>query len=1129
MPQHHFISYSTAEAPDFAQRLHDALEAEHVPAWLDKRDLKAGIDWDIQIRDAIRDSFTLLFVMTPDSVADTSVCRDEWSLALKYKTPVIPLRLDSRADAPFRLQNRQYIDFTDGFDAGIARLREHLRWMNSPAGRLQALQDRWKDAERALRRARDDHERTRITQEMEQLREDIAAQQALVDDPEGVAKRAEASIEARIAVERQPERAPRAATRFINPPPMTAPAYFQDRFDQTKQIADFLKDDSLRLLTLVGTGGVGKTATVCRVLKALHSGKLPDDLGPLPVDGIVYLSTGTGPYRVSAPTLFAGLRELLLPDAAAAFDAIYRNAQLSTADKMGALLGYFPAGRVIVLLDNFEDVTALDTRTLRDTELDEALRALLSAPQHGVKALITTRVKPRDLALVHPECQRVYDLDEGLESPYAENILREMDDDGALGLRDAPDAVLGEARELTRGFPRALEALVAILRSDRETGLDGLLADLRRWHAQESGDTLDTGVSHVVETLVGEAFNRLDTPARQVMQALAIYNRPVPAVAVDHLLQPFAPGLDSARVLKRLVNMHFARHDAGRYYLHPVDAAYALSLIPEEDKTPAPEPEANDTSDEEKSPLDILAEANAAKAREKNPPFTRLALYARGADYFRSARTPRDEWTSLADLEAQLAEIDLRCAAQDYDTAARVLLDIDFDYLLLWGHFRLMMDLHQRLQGQIGDSTLQRISVGNLGQAYAAMGRVREAITCYEAALASAREIGDRRGEGAWLGSLGNAYRALGEVRRAIEYHEQALAIARAIGDRRGEGAGLGSLGNAYRELGEVRRAIDFYQQALAIAREIGDRRGEGACLGNLGNAYRDLGEVRRAIEYHEQALSISRAIGDRRGEGADLGNLGIAYRDLGEVRRAIEFYQQALAIARDIGDRRGEGADLGNLGEALRDSGDVQRAIEYFEQALTIYTQIGDRGGEAFIYRELGYTTMDQSQLGEAIQIADEIEFTQIQNEARFSLALAHLVAGDLPAARAAIEEARQYDVPANNHNVLALHGVIALRQGESSAAQEAFAAAVAAADDLLAKTAESYDALDAKGLALAGLALCGDAAQVPAAVAAFRAARAITSAPGIVAGALQVFDALDVCDASGRLAEVRAAAAGE
>ena len=146
-----------------------------------------------------------------------------------------------------------------------------------------------------------------------------------------------------------------------------------------------------------------------------------------------------------------------------------------------------------------------------------------------VNALITTRVAPRELNLCEPGRQRDITLDEGLESPYAENILREMDEDGKLGLkaREENDPLLQRAREKTRGYPRALEALFAILSSDRYTTLEELL----EMPLPEN----------VVEALVGEAFNRLDATAQKVMQALAVYNRPVTPAAVDYLLQPHCP------------------------------------------------------------------------------------------------------------------------------------------------------------------------------------------------------------------------------------------------------------------------------------------------------------------------------------------------------------------------------------------------------------------------------------------------------------------------------------------------------------------------------------------------------------------------------------------------------------
>ena len=112
--------------------------------------------------------------------------------------------------------------------------------------------------------------------------------------------------------------------------------------------------------------------------------------------------------------------------------------------------------------------------------------------------------------------------------------------------------------------------------------------------------------------------------------------------------------------------------------------------------------------------------------------------------------------------------------------------------------------------------------------------------------------------------------------------------------------------------------------------------------------------------------------------------------------------------------------------------------------------------------------------------------------------------------------------------HNSVLL-GVVAYRQRDLNVAKQTFAAAIDQADALLAMTPERYAALDAKAIALCGLALCGDTEQAIAARAAFRAARAITSAAGVVRKVLQLFDALALADESRVLADIRPAAAGE
>ena len=134
---------------------------------------------DQQIEDALRTCAGLLFLMTGDSVHAKSECRHEWTRALRYEKPIIPLLFEPDAEMPLRLEPRQYLDFTGDYKQPLARLREHMRWRSSPEGVLQGLKERFLDAERDLRRA-NDAERARIEEEMEDLRADGAGTVHLV-------------------------------------------------------------------------------------------------------------------------------------------------------------------------------------------------------------------------------------------------------------------------------------------------------------------------------------------------------------------------------------------------------------------------------------------------------------------------------------------------------------------------------------------------------------------------------------------------------------------------------------------------------------------------------------------------------------------------------------------------------------------------------------------------------------------------------------------------------------------------------------------------------------------------------------------------------------------------------------
>ena len=106
------------------------------------------------------------------------------------------------------------------------------------------------------------------------------------------------------------------------------------------------------------------------------------------------------------------------------------------------------------------------------------------------------------------------------------------------------------------------------------------------------------------------------------------------------------------------------------------------------------------------------------------------------------------------------------------------------------------------------------------------------------------------------------------------------------------------------------------------------------------------------------------------------------------------------------------------------------------------------------------------------------------------------------------------------------------------AAAAHQSFMRAIAQADELLAKTPEYYEALDAKGLALSGLLIGDWGLEIgvqrrdelrDTAIETFKKARKIAPHAGVVKSVLRLFDELAKCDKERVLKEVRRSAEGK
>lgn len=984
----HFLSYARDDGDQIAEKLYLDLTggSPSVPVWRDQGEIEGGDRFSEVIKTAIRSAHSFLFVMTPGGVL-SQWCQNEIQYAKRCGKEIIPLRFFQDVEPPLELEIAHDISFVDreqsrreagghwsrqSWEVGVAKLRRQLVRLQEQIPIdldtvLAPLEEKRDELQRRWRSEPELRLRQRIRLEIDDLTRKIDELQGRGSGPSP----AGIGMVAGILEEQMSTAAEADEGLFINAPPAEVPDYFRGRDAETAILIDFLSNDSQRLLTVTGRGGIGKTALVCHLLQALQDGKTPPGAEDLKIDGIVFLRVA-GAHELNVRRLSEDLLRLK-PEAA---DRLQRKLEKMGPDakqRVEALLEEFPSGRTILLLDNFEDLVDAE-RALTHREIAEALATICGHPlRHGLKVILTTRVAPRRPNLVAPPRGRLLDLRQGLQPEDAIEVLRAMDPDGLVGLRDSPEELLRKAWELTEGNPRALETLVGILAGDLDVTLDELLEDTR----QLPGD--------VLEVLVGEAFQRLDLPTQRVMQALAIYGRPVSVTAVDYLLQPYLPNLDNEEILRRLVNMRFVHKNGRQFYLHRVDQAYVAGRT-------------------------IPADDGAVRSLDDSRPFTLDALRLLAADYCKEVRKSPEDLHSMSDLEPQLAEIDLRCQAGDFENAARVLLDVDVPYLGRWAQYQTMVELHQRLEGKLEKPSLKEANFQNLSLAYA----------------------------------------ALGNTPQASHYSDLALQEARKMEDPRHIAENLNTRGNLHSSQGQTRLAQTHYDQALATARELGDRTLEVKCLCNTGNVFLDLGDAGQALELYERADEIAQETGLREMTAIIRYNAGRALLALNRLEEAVAKASNGLAIG-----------------------------LEFNNWRLSSYC---------------GY-------------LAAQGRFFQ----------------HDLDAAEGSLNEATKMAVPENEHDLLALSGLIAFKRRRMPDARHGFADASRRANAMIQSNPRNYLAFYTKGLALAGLALCDDAAYLSPAIKAYEAAHEINHEPGVAGRALRLLDALREEDANGVLSGVR------
>lgn len=673
---------------------------------------------------------------------------------------------------------------------------------------------------------------------------------------------------------------------------------FRDRINERKEIKRLLSDPNTRLVSIIGHGGIGKTALASRVLRDLELYQWPQ-VDITTIEGIIYLSTRT--TGINLERIFLDCAKILNDERGRQIIVVWAQPKKTIEEKISYLLSVLQDGRFLILLDNIEDL--LDRHgNFIDDNLRKFFEICLTTPS-GTQLLVTSRQALKlNRSILRYDKQ--VKLLEGLPVEDGVQFLYDLDPNGTFGILQTSDEQLSKAVALLHGVPRALEVLVGILANNPFASLSDILSN---YYKEED----------VVQDLIEENYNRLDSEARKVIDAMAVFRRPISVFAIDYLLQPFASGLDVPRILTRLTqtNIVSVDRDTKNVALHPIDQDYAYSQLPLE---------------------------------EDGVLYTRKTLELRAAGYYRELSSifpARD----IDDLQPQLLLFEHLVNAKEFGQAFTILGTLDSKYLSTWGYYVRLVEMRQKLVGHLNEPLLEADNFHDLAHSFSILGNLKLAVELYTRSKIIAQQERDQHREGRCLGSLGKVYRAMGQDDEASRYFNEALVKARAISNRKLEGEWLAGLGSCYRDMGKLDIASTFYKEAIAIASESGDRKNEARGLSRLGVVYRSIGQFEDGIELHRKSLSIAQDHGNRLEEAIQLCNIGDGLYALGNLQQSEDLCMRALTIGRDIEYNAGVQRYLSRLASIELAKGNFDIATHHFQEALTIARNINDRRGESY------------------------------------------------------------------------------------------------------------------------------------------------------------------------------------
>ncbi len=267
-------------------------------------------------------------------------------------------------------------------------------------------------------------------------------------------------------------------------------------------------------------------------------------------------------------------------------------------------------------------------------------------------------------------------------------------------------------------------------------------------------------------------------------------------------------------------------------------------------------------------------------------------------------------------------------------------------------------------------------------------GQYKEALASYDAAEPFAKQLGDKRSLGLLANSRATAQVELGDFNHAIENYSAAEVLMREAGCRHSLAGVVGSKASLHYYRNEPEEALRGFNEAIDLAQELGDRASVARNVGNRGNVLSQRGQYPEALKSFVEAESVSAELGKKAWRATFLGNRSGCLLNLNDFEGALICATQAEAVARELKDNAMLARALSNKGNAIAAQGKFKDALACFDEAEKLTRPTGSKRTLLNLLSNYGLALAKALDFARAVQVLNEaVDLLEGLNQGRTPL----------------------------------------------------------------------------------------------------------------------------------------------